>query len=303
MTSRFLSIKRGFTLLEVILVIVLLGILGSVGGFLIVQPIQAYSDVVRRQQLVDQGEMALRQITRDIRRALPNSIRITSSTDGWTLEMVNTVDGARYRDEIGPDYTQDEHVLDFTAADAEFNLLGRLNTFSSSPDNLLTGHRLVIYNTAPTSIYADAANDNEPGIITPSGTTVTLSERTEGTADMEHHLILSTGFEFAQRSPGQRLFLVNGPISYVCDETTDAITRYIGYDYQEDQATLDTSPDLPGLTGVSSAPLVTQSGDCQISYAAGTSQRGGIITLYMNLTDVEGESISLVHQVHVVNVP
>ncbi|MBT8434588.1 MAG: prepilin-type N-terminal cleavage/methylation domain-containing protein, partial [Gammaproteobacteria bacterium] len=68
--------QSGFSLVELIVVVVLLGILASGAGLLILQPIEAYDDQVRRQQLVDQGEMALRQIARDVRRALPNSVRI-----------------------------------------------------------------------------------------------------------------------------------------------------------------------------------------------------------------------------------
>ena len=47
--------QSGFSLLELIVVVVLLGILASAGGLLILQPIEAYDDQVRRQQLVDQG--------------------------------------------------------------------------------------------------------------------------------------------------------------------------------------------------------------------------------------------------------
>ena len=67
--------QAGFSLLELILVIVLLGVLASGAGLLITTPIQAYSDQVRRTQLVDQADMSLRQIARDIRHALPNSVR------------------------------------------------------------------------------------------------------------------------------------------------------------------------------------------------------------------------------------
>ena len=56
--------------------------LGSGAGLLITRPIEAYGDQLRRQQLVDQAEMVLRQIARDVRRALPNSIRITTFSGG-----------------------------------------------------------------------------------------------------------------------------------------------------------------------------------------------------------------------------
>lgn len=97
--------------MELIVVVVLLGVLAGGGGLLILQPIEAYDDPVRRQQLVDQGEMALRQIARDVRRALPNSVRVTPVGAGFAVEMVNTVDGARYRDEVGGEFTTANDTL------------------------------------------------------------------------------------------------------------------------------------------------------------------------------------------------
>ena len=57
--------KANFWRMELILVIVLLGVLASGAGLLITRPIAAYNDQLRRQQLVDQGEMALRNISLD----------------------------------------------------------------------------------------------------------------------------------------------------------------------------------------------------------------------------------------------
>ena len=117
---------KGFSLLEIIVVIVLLGILAAGAGLLITRPIEAYTDQIRRAQLVDSAEMALRRVAVDVRRALPNSIRVVdNSPNGWALEMVNTVDGARYRDEFGGSFSTDDDILEFTlSGDQVFNLLG-----------------------------------------------------------------------------------------------------------------------------------------------------------------------------------
>ncbi len=142
--------QTGFSLLELILVIVLLGILASGAGLLISTPIKAYSDQLRRTQLVDQGELALRQIALDIRGALPNSIRFQDlGADGWALEMTNTLAGARYRDEKGgTTFVTDEHILDFIQEDTDFNFLGILRSGLTGPTELPSGQRLVIYGTA-----------------------------------------------------------------------------------------------------------------------------------------------------------
>jgi len=287
--------QAGFSLLELILVIVLLGVLASGAGLLITKPIEAYNDQLRRQQLVDQGEMALRQIARDLRRALPNSIRIdTSVNNGWALEMVNTIDGARYRDEAGGGFTAPSDTLEFAVADTDFNLLGQFQSLSASAVAWAGTRRLVIYNTAPTDIYADI-NSGSSGIVSPSGTKITLSDN-----GIEHHINLNPAFQFTQQSPGQRIFVIDSAISYVCDPSTNSITRYDNYAYQTNQQATDAV--LAALANVQFGRVVSKLKSCSINYAPGTTQRGSLVSLQIALTDA-GEGISLYHQVHVVNVP
>lgn len=299
--------QAGFSLLELILVIVLLGVLASGAGLLITTPIQAYNDQLRRTQLVDQAELSLRQIARDIRRALPNSIRIQQNvgTGGWALEMANTLDGARYRDEPGgtlpgSTYVSANDILDFSSADTDFNFLGDTNTPAPTPV-ILTGRRLVIYNTASTNFYTDVTAGGNSGIVTPTGSILTLSQN-----GIEQHLNINPGFQFTQQSPGQRAFFVDGPISYICDPSVGQTTmvRYNNYAFQSTQPTSASAfAGLPAPSAFQTGSVATQISACSIAYAPGTAQRGGIITLGLTLNDPTGEAITLLHQVHVVNVP
>ena len=90
------------------------------------------------------------------------------------------------------------------------------------------------------------------------------------------------------------MFLVDGSVSYICNPVTGAIVRYSGYGFDNPQQT------PPG--GANSDTLVTQVAACNASYAPATAQRGGILSLDITLDD-SGETINLLHQVHVVNVP
>ncbi|MCP4235992.1 MAG: prepilin-type N-terminal cleavage/methylation domain-containing protein, partial [Aestuariibacter sp.] len=258
----------GFSLLELILVVVLLGVLASGAGLLISTPIEAYNDQLRRQQLVDQAEMALRLIARDVRRALPNSLRVS----GDALEMINTVDGARYRDEVGGAQILANDWLDFTIADSQFNILGQFHVLT---DGNYPNYQLVIYNTAASTVYDDLANSNDPGIATPDGTSIGVALDGD-----EHKVTLSTAFQFTQQSPGQRAFIVDGPISYICDTGARTLMRYSGYVYTVPQ------PVVAPATGVS-GPVVTQLSACSINYDQGTAQRAGMVTLAITVDDVE----------------
>ncbi len=293
--------SQGFTLIELIVVIVLLGLMAAGAGYLIATPIEAYSDQLRRQQLVDSAEMALHRVEIDIRRALPNSLRIVDNgPTGWALEMVNTVDGARYRDEAGGGFSAASEILSFTTAggDQQFNLLGVFSTLPVSGLPLSYGdYHAVIYGTNPAQIYADAADGNNPGIISPAGITLNIDA-----TGSEHNLTLASNFQFKFRSPGQRVFLVDGAVSYLCDSASGTLTRYSQYGFVKNQADVDSAAELLAL-GAQTARVATQLASCNIDYQAGSPWRSGLITLDLVLTDASNESVRLLHQLHVNNVP
>lgn len=70
--------------------------------------------------------------------------------------------------------------------------------------------------------------------------------------------------------------------------------RYSNYAFSAAQ------PTLP--VGGTSVVVISQLSGCSMTYSPGASQRGGILTIEITIAD-SGESINLLHQVHVVNVP
>jgi MSHA biogenesis protein MshO len=100
MKSRSFRLRRsgGFTLVEAIMTIAIIGIIGGIVAVFIRAPILGYRDTVDRAELTDQADLALRRMARDIRLALPNSVRVNDSGDhpGSQLELLLTRSGARY---------------------------------------------------------------------------------------------------------------------------------------------------------------------------------------------------------------
>src|SRR5512139_2377700 len=84
-------------------------------------PVRGFADQTRRARLVDSADTALQRMIRDVRRALPNSVRTTTAGGASALELLSTLDGARYRAQ--PPGTPAQ-ILDFAAADGSFNVLG-----------------------------------------------------------------------------------------------------------------------------------------------------------------------------------
>lgn len=69
----------GFTLIEVIVVIVVLSILATLGGKFVVESTQSYQATQTRSRLINTSRQALERMSRQIRVALPYSVRLTNS--------------------------------------------------------------------------------------------------------------------------------------------------------------------------------------------------------------------------------
>lgn len=279
---------RGFTLIEAIAVIAITGIIASVVAVFVARPVQGYVDSVRRALLADAADTALRRIARDIRTAVPNSVRLTGTTQ---LEFVPTRDGGRYRVEqtggVG-------NVLDFTTTDGDFDVFG------ASALDAVAGDYLVVFNTGQTStsgcngadVYEGCNRRTIIGSTLSGGVTTGLS-------------FTATASPLPFDSPGHRFQVVpsSGPVTYVCEGTLGvnaagngnaALRRYAGYATGGGTWSAAT----PDGTGTLLADNVS---DCAFTYATVTA-RDGLVTLKLTLTRAN-ESVALYHEVHVDNQP
>lgn len=271
--------QGGFTLIEMIIVIVIGGIVASMTSSILTLPVKAYVDSARRATLTDVAESALRRMQRDIRRALPNSIRITNN--GKTLELLHLVDGGRYRARQDASTALPSNILDFTVSDDSAEIIGSLHNFA----NITTGKdRLVIYPIDASNTYAG----ENSSLLTGSTTANVLNFNSK---------------QFPFSSPQQRFFIIDSPITYHCDltatETKDKkLMRYDAYTIQTNQVIPPSSP--LDVNGAIQANFVDS---CKFTYSSGSSSRAGLVTLEMSFTDDAGESVRLLHQVHVDNQP
>src|ERR1700741_2080508 len=126
----------GFTLIELVVTLVISAIVVSFVATFISGPVQGVTHQARRARLVDAADSALERMGRDVRRALPNSVRTTSAGGVTALELLSTVDGARYRAQPPGTAAQ---ILDFAAQDGSFNVL-RPFTPLPKPWGLPTAH-------------------------------------------------------------------------------------------------------------------------------------------------------------------
>ncbi len=198
--------QAGFTLIELVMVILLIGILSVSTGMMFASPMRSYVDVSRRAQLVNEADTALRLMQRELRGALPNSISIV----GNTITFLPVRYAGRYR-------ANGSGALDFTTAAASFAVFD-----NAVPDP--AGSRLAIFpvNTAQLYLSDAAITLAGSGSITPTTTALTKTDAAEDV------ITLSPSFLFAQSSPEQRFYLVDDAVSYVCNTGTGEITRSQG---------------------------------------------------------------------------
>jgi len=280
--------QRGMTLIELVITITVGSIVAGFMSMFITLPMNAYSAQTRRATLVDAADGALRFMSRDISAAVPNSVRTGSSGAVTALELLASVDGARYRDS-GP-LANPALELDFTAADTAFS--------TTVPFTQLA------LPWSSGSSYLSIANIGVPGadayaggnVITPAGTTITVSAGASSNANL---VTINPAFRFTWGSPNKRVYLVSGPVSYLCDSAARTLTRYSGYTISATQSLSAASLLTAGATV---ARVATDVASCAFSYASGTAQRNALATLTLQLSN-SGEMIQLLQQVQLANSP
>lgn len=263
--------SAGFTLIEMIMVIVITGILAGIVAVFITKPMEGYVDSVRRAELTDTADVALRRMARDVRLALPNSLRTVPNG----FEFIMTKSGGRYRDPT--DGSTGGNFLSFTSAATTFDVLGLMPAMNG-------GDRIVVYNLGTGYTPADAY----------TGLNVaTLS----GAGPITANPVTLTSNPFAAQSPplpspSARFQVVDQNdlvVRYVCDGTS--LTRF--------RACSLTTPSTCAAPG---AQLAGSAATCTIDYASAATGRNGLLYIGLTLTS-GGESVTLFQQIHVDNSP
>ena len=280
----------GFTLIEMIVVIVITGIIAGAVAVFIRLPVQGYVDAARRAEMTDIADAALRRMGRDLRLALPNSIRITDgpTTGGLTLELLLTRTGGRYRAANNGAGAGD--FLDFTLSDSSFDQFGPFAT-GTGQSIVNNSDILVIYNLGIPQANAYALDN-----------TATITSTGAGVLPNEYKINFSPK-QFPFESPGARFQVVEGPVTYACDTTTGKLMRYWAYPISAIQP---TAASLAASTA-SRALVASNVSGCAFDYTPGVTARSGVVALTLKITESaageSAESAQLYHEAHVTNVP
>jgi len=247
------------------MVIVILSIVATVSTRFILTGTQSYTDSIERSKLATSGRLAAERVTRELRNALPNSIRV--STTGNCVEFMPIIASTSTKGEVNLDPNQ------ITTASFAFN---------STSDNYA-----VIAALITTELYQNPLPID--GVIARTSLSGSFSSVTT--------VPLASGHTFSRISTAERLYIVASPARF-CITSMGQLQRYSSYGIIA-SAPIDTAP-----SGASSE-LITENIeviDIPFIYTGASLVRNATLDVTLNMRR-SGEAIDIQHSVQIRNVP
>jgi MSHA biogenesis protein MshO len=274
----------GFTLVEMIVSIVVMGIIAGMVAVFIKSPVEGYFATTRRAQLSEAADAALRFIARDLQAALPNSLSV-SGAGPYALSFLTINSGGRYREY--PQVSGSGTPLSFGQGISAFDVIGASATSTTTTARGIATHgRVVVGNLSSgvsscnSSGTAFAANSVDASL---SGSSVTFSPThifPDG-CNLQAATVQddsgTPGNEINDRGFGRMFFVDSTPVVYTCG--AGVLTRN-------------------GVTVVTGSDVV----DCLMTWDISTNSLVQTISILLTLGR-DGENIPLLRQIHVVNEP
>lgn len=258
--------QPGFTVIELITVMVIMAIL-SVGTVRFISDgANGFATTLTRAQMVSDAQQLITRLSREVREALPSSIRVSAAGD--CLELIPIVGASVY-------------------------LSAPVGSSASSLQAVPLDGAVLSANTR----VAIAPTSNPYALSTTGSISPTVSVATPD-ANNEVAVTFATAHQFTQGSAQNRFYLVESPISY-CRQG-GALWRYQNYGFLNAQPTL---ADLPN--SLPNRSLVAESIDpagAMFDFSGATLERNATVTIDLALQQ-SGDELAINHLVQLRNLP
>lgn len=276
------SKKAGYTLIELIVVIVLLGITSAFIFSYIRFGAQIFSDATGREQLVSQSRFAVERLTRELRNAVPRSIRVRANDSQRCIEFMPLLTSSSYLQIAKPGPTSGN------------DFIGVLPHDTSS----IANQYLLVYATNTNFVYGNSPLRRK--IID----SFTLDTPAAGLITIAYND--SPSF-FPTDSPARRYFVGGQPVSWCYNENTSSLERYQGYGLVATQYT--QAQLLSGFSGVGERMAVDidnnlTNDELPFRVFEATLQRSSLVQIDLRFRrSAANEPLQVLHEVHIPNVP
>jgi len=180
-TANTANKTKGFTLLELIIVIIILGVMSvGIAGFITLST-QTYLNVSERDELLANARFVTERLNREIRNAVPNSLRLTNA--GQCLEFTPIIESTTYTDiPVAPETAR--NTINVIKFDEAFD----------------TSWNAVVYPLNTDDVYGN--NNKVHGV-----------DSIVETGD-EWVITLDNNVLYKEESPTQRIYFINGTVEY-----------------------------------------------------------------------------------------
>ena len=281
---RSLSMKRkhlcaqGFTLVEMVTVILILGILVVGVSSFIIFGTRIFVESSSVDQVLSQSRFAVERMTRELRSAVPNSVRLNGN--GLTYQCVEFVPIEASTTYLSMPIVPSAATLTGTV------ILDNLNS------KIAANQYAWIYPLTDSDVYNSARQKRaQINTVSSAANQVTLT--------------FTANARFAEASPRQRIYFASAPVSYCFEKasSTNELTlrRYTGYGLNANQPTpADMSSGV--LMAQNVANVLSNNADLPLILTPSSLVNNAMVHLQPRF-NVNGETFQYRHQVQVINVP
>lgn len=288
--------QSGFTLVEVIVAMMVTAILAVAVSIFLKPTLDAYFGTARHVRLADAAEGSLRRIGREVRQAVPNSLRLPAASASTScFQFVPTRTGGRYRVANDANWDAAHAANPSLAVDGSGAAVSGFDVLSPWSTSPLAGDFVVIDNQKSDDVYNGV---NRQTIASVSG----LPDSSLGS----NRITLTSAFSFPAGYTDGRFLVVpkdQPSVFYVCsgaDGSVDAQGNGKGSLYRvvSDFAT-SACPSTSGAALVASKVK-----RCSFVYDPnqGATQQSGFLWLLLELAE-SNDAVTLSYGAHVDNVP